>query len=45
MIDLEYDGLGYLPDELTLTVCIDGEGEWDADAHVLPGSPITLKPE
>lgn len=44
-VDLEYDGLGYLPDELTLTVCIDGEGEWDADAHVLPGCPITLKPE
>ena len=40
--EAEYDGLGYLPDELTLTVCLDGEGEWNADDHILPGCPVTL---
>lgn len=43
--EAEYDGLGYLPDDLILTVCLDGEGEWNADEHILPGYPVTLKPE
>ena len=44
-IELEYDGLGYLPDALSLTVCLDGEGDWNAEAHTLPGCPVTLLPD
>jgi len=42
-LEAEYDGLGYLPDTLTLTVCVDGEGEWNGEGHVLPGFPVTLR--
>ncbi|MBQ6348215.1 MAG: hypothetical protein IJI71_11760 [Clostridia bacterium] len=44
-LEAEYDGLGYLPDDLTLTVCVDGEGEWNGKNHTLPGFPVTLKAE
>ena len=44
-LEAEYDGLGYLPDTLTLTVCVDGEGEWNGKNHTLPGFPVTLKAE
>ena len=44
-LEAEYDGLGYLPDDLTLTVCVDGEGEWSGKEHTLPGFPVTLKAE
>lgn len=44
-LEAEYDGLGYLPDDLTLTVCVDGEGEWNGKNHTLSGFPVTLKPE
>jgi len=44
-LEAEYDGLGYLPDDLTLTVRMEGEGEWNGENHVLPGFPVTLKPE
>lgn len=43
-LEAEYDGLGYLPDDLTLTVRPEGEGEWNGEDHVLPGFPVTLKP-
>ena len=42
-LEAEYDGLGYLPDTLTLTVCVDGEGEWNGKNHTLPGFPVTLR--
>lgn len=41
----EYDGLGYLPDDLTLTVRPEGEGDWSGKGYVLPGFPVTLKAE
>ena len=44
-LEAEYDGLGYLPDTLTLTVCVDGEGEWNGKNPPLPGFPVTLKAE
>lgn len=44
VMELEFDGLGYLPDKIELTICLDGEGDWDADAHALPGCPVTLTP-
>ena len=44
VLETEYDGVGYLPDEITFTVFLEGEGDWDADAHVLPGCPVTLEP-
>lgn len=44
-LEAEYDGLGYLPDDLTLTVRLEGEGDWSGKDHVLPGFPVTLKPE
>lgn len=44
-LEAEYDGLGYLPDDLTLTVRLEGEGDWGGEDHVLPGFPVTLKPE
>lgn len=44
-LEAEYDGLGYLPDGLTLTVRLEGEGDWDGKDHTLPGFPVTLKPE
>ena len=39
-----YVGLGYLPDDLTLTVRPEGEGDWNGKDQVLPGFPVTLKP-
>lgn len=44
-LEVEFDGLGSLPDTLTLTVRVNGEGEWNAEEHILPASPMTLKPE
>ena len=44
-LEAEYDGLGYLPDGLTLTVRLEGEGDWGGEDHVLPGFPVTLKAE
>ena len=44
-LEAEYDGLGYLPDGLTLTVRLEGEGDWNGKDHTLPGFPVTLKPE
>ena len=44
-LEAEYDGLGYLPKDLTLTVRLDGEGDWSGKEYVLPGFPVTLKPE
>lgn len=44
-LEAEYDGLGYLPDDLTLTVRPEGEGDWNGKDRVLPGFPVTLKPE
>lgn len=44
-LEAEYDGLGYLPDDLTLTVRPEGEGDWSGKGYVLPGFPVTLKPE
>ncbi len=44
-LEAEYDGLGYLPDDLTLTVRLEGEGDWGGEDHVLPGFPVTLKAE
>jgi len=44
-LEAEYDGLGYLPDDLTLTVRPEGEGDWNGKDYVLPGFPVTLKPE
>ena len=43
--EIEYEGIGCVPDALTLTISVDGEGEWDADQYVMPGTPIVLKPE
>jgi hypothetical protein len=44
-LEAEYDGLGYLPDDLTLTVRPEGEGDWSGKGYVLPGFPVTLKAE
>lgn len=44
-LEAEYDGLGYLPDDLTLTVRPEGEGDWSGKDYVLPGFPVTLKAE
>ena len=44
-LEAEYDGLGYLPNDLTLSVRLDGEGEWDGEGHTLPGFPVTLRAE
>ena len=44
-LEAEYDGLGYLPDDLTLTVRPEGEGDWRGKGYVLPGCPVTLKTE
>lgn len=43
--EIEYEGIGYVPDALTLMISVDGEGDWDDEKYILPGSPITLKPE
>lgn len=43
-LEAEFDGLGYLPDNLTLTVRLDGEGDWNEKDHTLPGFPVTLRP-
>ena len=42
-LEAEYDGLGYLPNDLTLTVRLEGEGDWDGKDHTLPGFPVTLR--
>ena len=39
--DMEY----LLPDDLTLTVRPEGEGDWSGKGYVLPGFPVTLKAE
>ena len=44
-LEAEYDGLGYLPNDLTLTVRLEGEGDWDGKDHTLPGFPVTLRAE
>ena len=44
-LEAEYDGLGYLPNDLTLTVRLEGEGDWDGEDHTLPGFPVTLRAE
>ena len=44
-LEAEYDGLGYLPSDLTLTVRPEGEGDWSGKGYVLPGFPVTLKAE
>ena len=44
-LEAEYDGLGYLPDDLTLTVRLEGERDWSGKGYVLPGFPVTLKAE